>query len=407
MRTLILTFGTRGDVQPYVALGVGLRAAGHAVTIATTDEFESLVAGHGLTFARLRGDFLKLAQASDGQRPNLLKLLPQWIAMARDTLDDEWRAAQSAEVLIYNPSAFGGEHIAAKLQAPAFAAFPAPLYTPTRAFPSPFFPFARLGPFNRASHRLLTVMATAIYGRPIREWRRDVLGLPPARGETLVRGRPIPMLYSFSEAVVPRPADWPAHVTITGYWFLDAPPAWEPPSDLVAFLEAGPPPVYVGFGSMFMAGGAGLTRIVLDALARTGQRAVIATGWGGLTAEAAPDCIHFVADAPHDWVFPRVAAVVHHGGAGTTAAGLRAGRPTLICPVVGDQTFWGRRVAALGAGPAPLSNARLTPERLAAALTQAAGDPAMRERAAAVGQRLQAEDGLARAIEVIHANLNP
>jgi UDP:flavonoid glycosyltransferase YjiC (YdhE family) len=404
MRAVILTLGTRGDVQPYLALGRGLQACGHTVTLATTGEFEDLVGEYGLAFAPLRGDFLKAAQSREG-RGNFLKLVRQWIAMARETLDDEWQRAKEAEVFIYNPAALGGYHIAEKLGVPSFAAFPTPLYTPTREFPSPFFPVASLGPFNRASHRLLAKMGPALYGQPIREWRREVLGLPPARGETTLRGRPVPMLYGYSEAVVPRPADWDESAVVTGYWFLDAPAGWQPPEGLARFLASGPPPVYVGFGSMFMAGGAEKTRLVLKALALAGQRGVLATGWGGMAAEGATDNVYFVDEAPHDWLFPQVAAVVHHGGAGTTGAGLRAGRPTVICPLVGDQPFWGRRVAALGAGPAPMSPLRLTPERLAAAITTAVTDGGMRDRAAALGERLRLEDGVGRAADFVERHL--
>jgi sterol 3beta-glucosyltransferase len=405
MRIVILTFGTRGDVQPYLALGLGLKANGHTVTLATTDEFETLVSEYGLEFACLRGDFLKAAQAVGG-RGISLKLIRQWIAMARDTLDDEWTSAQNAESFIYNPAALGGDHIAEKLGVPAFAAFPTPLYTPTRAFPSPFFPVASLGPLNHASHRLLAKIGPAMYGGAIRAWRREALSLPPARGPLVVRGRPVPMLYAYSEAVVPRPADWDANTLVTGYWFLDAPTGWQPPADLREFLGAGPPPVYVGFGSMFMAGGAETTRLVLQALALSGQRGVVATGWGGLTAETASNSIFFLEAAPHDWLFPQVAAVVHHGGAGTTAAGLRAGRPTIICPLVGDQPFWGRRVASLGVGPAPQPRAKLTAERLAEAISAAVTDHDLRQRSAALGQRIRAEDGVARAISYIHTHLD-
>jgi UDP:flavonoid glycosyltransferase YjiC (YdhE family) len=391
-------------VQPYIALGRGLQARGHAVTLATVSEFEDLVGEYGLAFAPLRGDFLKAAQSREGQG-NFLKLVGQWIAMARETLDDEWQQAQGAEVFIYNPAALGGYHIAEKLGVPAFAAFPTPLYTPTRAFPSPFFPVASLGPFNKASHRLLAKMGPAMYGRPIREWRREALGLPPARGEARLRGQPVPMLYGYSEAVVPRPADWDESAVVTGYWFLDAPAGWQPLEGLAQFLASGPPPVYVGFGSMFMAGGAEKTRLVLKALALAGQRGVLATGWGGMTAEGTTDNVYFVDEVPHDWLFPQVAAVVHHGGAGTTGAGLRVGRPTVICPLVGDQPFWGRRVAATGAGPEPISLLRLTPERLAAAMTTAVTDAGMRERAAALGERLRSEDGVGRAADFIERRL--
>ena len=215
MRVVIQTLGTRGDVQPYVALGVGLQARGHQVTLATVAEFEGLAQSYGLPFAPLRGDFLKAAQSAEG-RANPLKLMREFVVMARDTLDDEWHTAQGAEVYIYNSAALGGEHIAERLGVPSFAAFPAPLYTPTSAFPNPFFPFGQLGPFNRLSHQLLARMGPAMYGRPIRDWRREVLGLPPARGEVKVNGRPIPLLYGYSEAVVPRPTDWPGHVLAAG-----------------------------------------------------------------------------------------------------------------------------------------------------------------------------------------------
>jgi UDP:flavonoid glycosyltransferase YjiC (YdhE family) len=399
LRIVILTLGTRGDVQPYIALGRGLQARGHVVTLATTIEFETLVGAHGLRFARLRGDFLKAARAPEGQRTNFFKQVGEWVAMARDTLDDEWQVAREAEVLVYNLAALGGEHIAEKLGGPAFAAFPTPLYTPTRAFASPFFPVRSLGPFNPATHRLLMRLGPALYGQPIGAWRRDVLGLPPKP-----TFKPPILLYAFSEAVVPRPPDWPAHAVITGYWFLDRPGDWTPPRALAGFLDQGPAPVYVGFGSMYMAGGAQKTEAVVQALAQAGLRAVIATGWGGLTAGRASPDVFFLDEAPHDWLFPRVAAVVHHGGAGTTAAGLRAGLPSVICPLVGDQTFWGNRVADLGAGPPPLGLLRFNAPRLAAALT-AATDPAMRQRAAALGHALRAQDGVAAAVNVIEAAL--
>jgi sterol 3beta-glucosyltransferase len=171
---------------------------------------------------------------------------------------------------------------------------------------------------------------------------------------------------------------------------------------LVNFLQAVPPPVYVGFGSMFMQCGKRKTEIVIEALRLAGQRAVLATGWGGLTAENAPDGI-FVLDAvPHDWLLPQVAAVIHHGGAGTTAAALRAGKPTVICPFVGDQTFWGRRVATLGVGPAPIPQGKLTAERLAQAIRSAITDQGMRQRAAALGEAIRAENGVERAIAMIN-----
>lgn len=233
MRICILTFGTRGDVQPYVALGVGLKAAGHIVTLATLAEFEPLVSNYGLQHDTLRGDFLKAAQSAEGKsavegRGNPLKLIRQYIEMARDTLEDEWISAQKTEVLVYNLAALGGYHIAEKMGIPALASFPAPLYSPTCEFPSPFLPFANLGPLNKLSHKLFAAIGPAMYRGPISEWRRDVLGLPHAKGEDMLHGKPVTKLYAYSQAVVPRPADWDESSIITGYWFLDAPGGCHP-----------------------------------------------------------------------------------------------------------------------------------------------------------------------------------
>jgi sterol 3beta-glucosyltransferase len=411
MKICILTFGTRGDVQPYIALGVGLKATGHEVTVATLAEFRSLVLEYGLQHATLRGDFLKAAQSAEGKsalagRSNPLKLIQQYIAMARETLEDEWASAQQADVLVYNSAALGGYHIAEKMGIRALASFPAPLYSPTREFPSPFLPFRDLGPFNKWSHQLFAAIGPAMYRRPIREWRRDVLGLPPAKGEDRLRGQPVTTLYAYSEAVLPRPTDWNASSVVTGYWFLDAPSDWRPEPALVKFLQEGLPPVYVGFGSMFMNGGVRQTDIVLQALRLAGQRGVLATGWGGLTAANAPEGVFVLEAVPHDWLFPQVAAVVHHGGAGTTGAGLRAGKPTVICPFVGDQSFWGRRVATLGAGPTPIPRGQFTAERLADAIGMAVSDQDMRQRAATLGVVIRAEDGVGRAIACITSRLS-
>lgn len=405
MKICILTFGTRGDVQPYIALGAGLKASGHEVTVATLDEFKPLVTRHGLAHDTLRGDFLKAAQSPEG-RGNPLKLIRQYVEMARETLEDEWGSAQKADALIYNSAALGGFHIAEKLGVPAFASFPAPMYSPTREFPSPFLPFRNLGPLNKWSHRFFATMGPAMYRRPIIEWRREVLGLPPAKREERLRGKPVPILYGYSESVVPRPTDWDGSSVVTGFWFLDAPTDWKPDPALVNFLQAGPPPVYVGFGSMFMNGGARKADVVLRALKRAGQRGVLATGWGGLTTTNAPQDI-FVLDAvPHDWLLPQMTAIVHHGGAGTTGASLRAGKPTVICPFVGDQPFWGRRVEALGIGPAPVPQSRLTVERLAGAIQRAVTDENLRRRAASLGGTIRAEDGVGRAVEFINSQLS-
>jgi sterol 3beta-glucosyltransferase len=408
MNITILAVGTRGDVQPYIALGAGLRVAGHDVTLATSGSFGACVSEYGLRYAMLSADFLKLVETPEGKAAlagkNPLGLMKRVMPMLRRMLDDAWAAAQGADAIIYHPKALGGYHIAEKLGVPAFLAHPLPMFTPTRAFPSPLLPFRDLGGFlNRLSHSLALAATTAPYRKLIDTWRAETLGLPPSTGERLLHGRPVPQLYAYSPHVLPPPADWGPETIVTGYWFLP-PRAWQPPAALAAFLADGEPPIYVGFGSMASRDAGRVTDVVLEALARTGLRAVLATGQGGLAAKDAPNvCV--IDAAPHDWLFPRVAAVVHHGGAGTTAAGLLVGAPTLICPFLGDQPFWGRRVHELGAGAAPIPQKRLTAERLAGALRQITGDAAMRERAAALGARIRAEDGVARAVAAIGAQV--
>jgi UDP:flavonoid glycosyltransferase YjiC (YdhE family) len=209
------------------------------------------------------------------------------------------------------------------------------------------------------------------------------------------------VLYGYSPHVIPPPPDWGADTHVTGYWFLDPPSGWTPPPALHEFLAAGPPPVYVGFGSMSSRNPQATAKLVLDALGAAGQRAVLLAGWSGLRPADLPDSVLMVDSVPFAWLFPRMAAVVHHGGAGTTAAGLRAGVPSIVVPFFGDQPYWGRRVAELGVGPAPIPRKRLTVEVLAGAIDRAVTDPVLRRRAAELGVRIRVEDGVARAVGVV------
>jgi UDP:flavonoid glycosyltransferase YjiC (YdhE family) len=234
--------------------------------------------------------------------------------------------------------------------------------------------------------------------------RQNVLNLPAASfwgPYHSDRTRGLPILYGFSPSVIPAPSDWSADNHVTGFWLLDSAEHWTPPSDLVDFLEAGPAPVYIGFGSMSTRKPEETADLVLQALSRTHQRAILFSGWGGLSKDYVPDSVFMVDSIPHAWLFPRVAAVVHHGGAGTTAAGLRAGVPAVVIPFFGDQPFWGQRVAELGVGPAPIPRQKLTVDRLAEAIQQAVTDKEMHQRAAYLGAKIQAEDGIACAVEII------
>ncbi len=189
---------------------------------------------------------------------------------------------------------------------------------------------------------------------------------------------------------------------VVGYWFRPDEP-YEPPADLAAFLTDGPPPVYVGFGSMVSRDPAMLTQTVLDALAQAGQRGIILGGWAGLAQSDLPPTVLRLESVPHDWLFPQVAAVVHHGGVGTTHAGLRAGRPSVIVPFFGDQPFWADRVYALGAGPSPIPRSGLTADTLARAIDQSVSDEPMARRAADIGQQVRGEDGVGEAVALVEA----
>ncbi len=422
MRITILALGSRGDVQPLVALGMGLQRTGrHEVSFVTSDDFEEMARRRGLGFSSLgisARPFLDTQVAWDVLESgrNIIQGMRGTVRMVQPALEQLMERARQAchgtDAIIFSTLGVGAYHIAQKQRLPCFWAIPFPFFSRTRSFPSLSFPFLPLGGFyNLFTHMIVELFAQQLIGRFVNRWRRDRLGLPPVSllkwPYSRMDGQPVPVLYSYSPAVVPKPPDWGEHIHVTGYWFLDRLPDWQPPADLMAFLEAGPPPVYVGFGSMSNRDPEAMTHIVLDALKRSGQRGLIATGWGGLKSADLPGDVFKVESVPHDWLFPRVAAVVHHGGAGTTAAGLRAGVPSVLVPHFGDQPFWARRVVRLGVGPKPIPRKRLTAQRLGAAIATAVTDENMRARAAALGERIRSEDGVGRAVGAIERGLTP
>jgi sterol 3beta-glucosyltransferase len=414
MNILILTVGSRGDVQPFVALGLGLKAAGYSVRFATSPLFEDFVRSYGFDFAPVDDAVNQLdsadARAAMEGKGRGLALIREVIPMVRRMLDDEWAAAQGTDAIIYHPKSVGGIHIAEKLNISVIMSIPLPLFTPTREFAVPIVPTSRLGGWiNRQSYKV-TGLITLPYAGAINDWRRQI-GLPPRSRFIGVAnhsdGKPAPVLYSVSEHVIPRPADWPEDAHLTGYWMLEPNAQWQPSKELTQFLEAGPAPVYIGFGSMAGKDPEKKARIVIEALAKTNQRGIIAAGWGGLQASDLPGSILMIHEAPHHWLFPRVASVVHHGGAGTTAAGLYAGKPSIICPFIADQPFWGRRVHELGVGPAPIVQSKLTSDNLAAAIQTTVSDESMRQKAAVLGEKLRVEDGVGNAVRLVGQYFGP
>lgn len=258
----------------------------------------------------------------------IIKLFQMVKPMIRQMLDDTWEAAQGADAIIYHPKALGGYSAAEKLGVPAFFALPLPFATPTVAFAHPLLPWANLGwALNHASYRLVYNGSFASVRGTLNQWRRERLGLGKIGDDLQLGGKPVTRLYAYSERVVPRPSDWDASSIVAGYWFLPMSQEYQPPQALTAFVEAGSKPVYAGFGSMTASDAERLTNAVIAALRATGQRGVIATGNGALAEGTFGDDIFVLDGAPHDWLFPRMAAVIHHGGAGTAGAAFRAGVP--------------------------------------------------------------------------------
>ncbi|GAA2400425.1 glycosyltransferase [Nonomuraea africana] len=385
MRVAILAFGSRGDTQPCVTLGEGVRARGHEVTVVAAERYAPLMGG--LTLAPLSVDPVRIMESEEGQAwlrsgpLGFVRGFRRIVEPLAEKLVAEVDAAARDADLVLAPALGGmGGHLSDRYGMPHVILHFQPSH-PTAEFPNPLVRLRTLGSWgNRASYALIERLSRLVLGRMVDRLRGTVLGLGPQRGHRDAT----PVLCGVSPLVVPRPRDWPGHIHLTGYWR----PAPRPlPADLVAFVEEGPPPVYVGFGSMRPP--ASLAGRVLGALELAGVRAVVQ----GLPAEPS-GTVFPVEEADHAALFPLMAAVVHHGGAGTTAAGLAAGVPNVVCPFFSDQHFWGARVAALGAGPEPLPVRRLTSEGLAARLARAVRN----QRLAA---RLREEDGVRQAVDLL------
>jgi UDP:flavonoid glycosyltransferase YjiC (YdhE family) len=413
MKLTVFAAGSRGDIQPCVILSRGLQQAGYSVRLAAPQDFAGFIQKYDVAHAPLRGDVQAIMAGDTGRAfmetggANPLKsifavrkmIAPVVMSMAQDAYD----ACRDADALICL-GVFGafGQAIAAARGIPILHVEPTPLL-PTRAFAAPSWPIQRsLGGLHNYLSGVAMLRVVWLWYRPfVREFRQG-LGLPAyGAGDFIKALKSAPMLGAYSPQIIPHAADWPDSLHVTGDFFPDNETDWQPSPELKAFLEAGERPVYVGFGSMAGRDPQRLARLVLEALDRSGQRGVLLTGWGGLRAGAAPENAFVLESAPHQWLFPRMAAVVHHGGAGTTAEGLRAGVPAVIVPFVLDQPFWGARVRAMGLGPQPIPQKKLTADRLAEAIRVAVTDRGMKQRARACGAAIRAENGVDNAVNII------
>ncbi|MBM4783353.1 MAG: glycosyltransferase family 1 protein [Archangiaceae bacterium] len=414
MKVSILAPGSRGDIQPYIALGQGLVAAGHGVRVVTTIDHEALVKGYGLEVtsipvsveAALRARETSAAVEGGGVIASFRAFAELAKKAARATAELGLEASLGVDAVVTGFSAAAlADGIARKLQVPLVQAYNVPL-TPTAAYPGALLPGLDFGGLSRRLGHRLTRQALWMTARSsANEVLREVLdarpmGVVPPDVSGLCDG---PVLYGFSEAFLPRGPEWKGDVEVTGFWFVEESSAFAPPPALEAFLEAGPPPVCIGFGSMTSEDPKTTTGLVLEAVKQAGVRCALLSGWAGLAPESLPPTVFLTKSIAHSWLYPRCSAVVHHGGAGTTAAALRAGVPAIVVPFHGDQPFWASRVQASGTGPAPIPKKQLSVKTLAAALAQATTDEAMKARCAALGARVRAEAGVARAVERIAA----
>ncbi|MEU2396254.1 glycosyltransferase [Streptomyces sp. NPDC007369] len=397
MRVLITAAGSYGDVAPYTGLGCRLREAGFQVALAAPEQFAGLVQRAGLEFRGIAAD-PSGGHAGGGGMMRRAAVFVRELGRGMAGL----AASGSADVLLLSTTTAPlGWHVAEALGIPALGVYLQPV-APTAGFPPVVAAGRSLGPWgNRAAGRLALRVVDRMHAEAARELR-GALGLAPA-AQRAVRKRldraGWTVLHGFGSALLPRPDDWRAGLEVVGNWWPHCPADARLPPELADFLDAGPPPVFIGFGSMAAGEGERLGAIAVRALREAGLRGVLQAGAAGL--HAAGDDVLAVGELPHRLLFPRTAAVVHHGGAGTTAAALRAGVPAVPVPVTADQPFWAGRVAALGAATGPLPFEELSAPALARALRQAVEEPEHRARAAAVARRMAAEDGAGHVVREV------
>lgn len=412
LQIVMLIVGTRGDVQPFVAIGKRLQDYGHRVRLATHSNFKDFVLTAGLEFYPLGGDPKVLAgymvknkgflpsgpSEIPVQRNQMKEIIYSLLPACRDP-DLDSGIAFKADAIIANPPAYGHVHVAEALKIPIHIFFTMP-WTPTSEFPHPL---SRVK--QPAGYRLSYQIVDSLIWLGIRDMINDVrkkkLKLRPVTYLSGSQGfdSDVPHGYIWSPHLVPKPKDWGPKVDVVGFCFLDLASNYEPPESLVKWLEAGSKPIYIGFGSLPVQEPEKMTQIIVEAFEQTGQRGIINKGWGGLGNLAEPkDSIYLLDNIPHDWLFLQCKAVVHHGGAGTTAAGLRAACPTTIVPFFGDQPFWGERVHARGVGPPPIPVDEFSLPKLINAINFML-DPKVKERAVELAEAMEKEDGVTGAVK--------
>lgn len=418
MQIVMLIVGTRGDVQPFIAIGKRLQDYGHRVRLATHSNFKEFVMTAGLEFFPLGGDpkvlagymvknkgFLPSGPSEIPIQRNQIKEIINSLLPACKDPDIDSSIAFKADAIIANPPAYGHIHVAEALKVPLHIFFTMP-WTPTSEFPHPLSRVKQPAGY-RLSYQIVDSLIWLGIRDMINEVRKKKLKLRPVTYLSGSQGSDsdVPHGYIWSPHLVPKPKDWGPKVDVVGFCFLDLASNYQPPQELVKWLEAGEKPIYIGFGSLPVQEPEKMTQIIVEALETTGQRGIINKGWGGLGSLAEPkDSIYLLDNVPHDWLFLQCKAVVHHGGAGTTAAGLKAACPTTIIPFFGDQPFWGERVHARGVGPLPIPVEEFSLPKLVDAIKFML-DPKVKERALELAKSMENEDGVGGAVKAFLKHL--
>ena len=416
MRITILTYGSRGDVQPFLALAVGLQSAGHSVRLAAPFSFSDFVKQHNISFVPLPGDPEQLSALFNdaGQNPlRIVRSISNYIfSIAPDVIEAAITACDNAECIIHGfLFTAGGHTIACQRGIPDISVQTFPMFAPTRAFPN--VSAAKLAPgwFSYASHVLANLIfqygGNIGYSRIMRAHPDLPLKPPLSWPFTQSGSRPrTPLVFAFSPSVVHPPNEWNnlPHLHIPGYLFLKG-ESFLPPRMLTDFLNAGSPPVCITFGSMINRDMEHIRSAVLEGLQRAHQRAIIVTGWGNWGHVFSPgEDILTLKSISHDWLFPRCQMVIHHGGAGTTAAALRAGVPSLAIPHAGDQPFWAHRLDELGVGPGSIPLKKISTEKIVEAIVDGRSQ-LFRERAQELGYQILSEEGVGTTVSLVEAHV--
>lgn len=405
MRISILALGSTGDILPYAALGASLRSAGHEISFITSENFRPLLLANNLNASLIPGDAEQVVKTAGASYRSLVlgfRNLAEGLVRHAERLVPV--LAESDLILNQLPAGAYGFDIADKFGVPVWLAATIPLVR-TTSFPMVGWPrgLASIPGYNMMTYKMSEWLALELIKGSVNRWRTRVLGLAPTSRSQFFNSYNNPELHvlnGFSRHVVPKPTDWGANVALTGAWH-DKDSNWTPSEQLIRFIENGKRPLFIGFGSMPLSKPEKTTQIVLQAIDETGQRAILHKGWGNLGDTSLPDSVIQIEYAPYEWLFPRMAAIIHHGGSGTTASALRAGIPSLIVPFLFDQFFWASRIASLGVGPKAIPIRQLTSRKLADAIRRAVEDQTMRERAQELGENLRAENGIENAIDII------